>query len=44
MEAITYTISDGNGGSVQGTVTVEVEDRTDVIQYRIEGVTARDEW
>ena len=36
VETITYTVSDENGGTVQGTVTVDIEDRNDVVRYRLE--------
>ena len=36
VETITYTVSDENGGTVQGTVTVDIEDRNEVVRYRLE--------
>lgn len=36
IETITYTVSDGNGTSIERTVTANINNRDDVMQYRLE--------
>lgn len=36
VETITYTVSDGNGAALEFTLQAHVEDRRDVIQFRLE--------